>query len=159
VEPARHRRSRFRHSRAVETTGAGRRLHLSGQVGLRPDRSLPGDLDGRLRQCLANIGTALAAAAMTRGDIVEPALFLTQNTPQAVAPCRRIRDAWVGTAPLLYDAILAEARRRGLPRMTVPAGRLTERFLRKRGWRAAPELAAAPGEVAQNRAMALDLPP
>ncbi len=62
-----------------------------------------------------------------------------------------------GTADLLYRAILAAARERGLGRMTVLASRLMERFLLRRGWRAAPELAASLGEIAQNRAMALDL--
>jgi enamine deaminase RidA (YjgF/YER057c/UK114 family) len=89
----------YRYSHAVETTGATRWLHLSGQVGLRPDRSLPDDLDGQLWQCLANIDTALADAGMTRGDIVKLTFFLTQNTPQAVATYRRIRDEWVCSAP------------------------------------------------------------
>lgn len=62
-----------------------------------------------------------------------------------------------GTADLLYRAIQAAARERGLGRMTVLASRLMERFLGRRGWRPAPELAAVLGEVAQNRAMALDL--
>lgn len=64
-----------------------------------------------------------------------------------------------GTAALLYDAILDEARARHLPRMTVLASRLMERFLTKRGWRPAPELAAELGEIPQNRAMSLDLAP
>jgi putative acetyltransferase len=64
-----------------------------------------------------------------------------------------------GTAALLYDAILAEAQARGLPRMTVLASRLMERFLAKRGWRPAPELAEDLGEIPQNRAMVLDIAP
>jgi putative acetyltransferase len=64
-----------------------------------------------------------------------------------------------GTAPRLYDAILAEARARNLPRLTVLASRLMERFLLKRGWRTAPELAAELGEIPQNRAMALEIAP
>lgn len=64
-----------------------------------------------------------------------------------------------GTAARLYDAMLAEARRRALPRMTVLASRLMERFLLKRGWRAAPELAAELGEIPQNRAMLLEIAP
>lgn len=64
-----------------------------------------------------------------------------------------------GTAALLYDAMLDTARSRGLPQMTVLASRLMERFLQKRGWRAAPELAATLGQIPQNRAMALDLSP
>lgn len=64
-----------------------------------------------------------------------------------------------GTAALLYEAILAEARARGLDRMTVLASRLMERFLALRGWRPAPELAEDLGQVPQNRAMRLDLAP
>jgi putative acetyltransferase len=62
-----------------------------------------------------------------------------------------------GTADLLYREILAAARDRGVRRMTVVASRLMQRFLGRRGWHPAPELAAALGETAQNRAMALDL--
>lgn len=64
-----------------------------------------------------------------------------------------------GTADRLYRAILAEAQSRGMRRMTVLASRLMERFLTRRGWRVAPELAAELGEVPQNRAMVLDLDP
>ncbi len=64
-----------------------------------------------------------------------------------------------GTAARLYDAMLDTARARGLPRMTVLASRLMERFLLKRGWRPAPELADDLGEIPQNRAMVLDLAP
>lgn len=63
------------------------------------------------------------------------------------------------TAALLHDAILAEAQRRALPRLTVLASRLMERFLAKCGWRPAPERAAEPGELPQNRAMLPDLVP
>ena len=46
-----------------------------------------------------------------------------------LARCRR-----TGLAALLYDALLAEARRLGLPRLTVKASRLAERFFAKAGW-------------------------
>lgn len=55
------------------------------------------------------------------------------------------------TAALRYDAMLAEGRARRLPRMAVPASRPIERFLSKRGWRAAPEPAAERGEIPRNR--------
>ncbi len=39
-----------------------------------------------------------------------------------------------GLADRLYAQVLAEARRQGMPRMTVWASRLFHRFLRRRGW-------------------------
>lgn len=46
-----------------------------------------------------------------------------------LARCRR-----TGLAALLYANILAEAHRLGLPRLTVRASRLAERFFVKAGW-------------------------
>ncbi len=43
-----------------------------------------------------------------------------------------------GLADALYDAILAEARTRAMPRLTVWASRLAQRFLARRGWQIDP---------------------
>lgn len=40
----------------------------------------------------------------------------------------------LGTAPMLYDRMIAEAQSIGLPRLTTHASHLARRFLERRGW-------------------------
>ncbi len=87
-----------RYSHCALATGASRRLEVSGQVGLRPDGTLPDGLPAQLDQALANVDTALAAAGMGRASLLKLTVYLTQNTPEAVATYRARRDAWVGDA-------------------------------------------------------------
>lgn len=101
-----------RYSHCALVTGATRRLEIAGQVGLRPDGTLPEGLSAQLDQALANVDAALAAAGMERGNLLKVTVYLTQNTPEAVATYRARRDAWVGeatppTATLLIVAGLA----------------------------------------------------
>ena len=88
-----------RYSHAVLTEGAGRWLHLSGQLGLRPDGSLPDGVAAQLDQAFANIGTALADAGMGLEDLVKLTVYLTDGSPEAVSAYRTRRDAWLGDAP------------------------------------------------------------
>jgi enamine deaminase RidA (YjgF/YER057c/UK114 family) len=83
----------------VLTTGAERWLHLAGQIGLRPDRTLPETLEGQIDQCLANIDTALADAGMARADVVKLTFYLTDGAPEAIAAYRARRNAWLGEGP------------------------------------------------------------
>ncbi|MFN3449212.1 MAG: RidA family protein [Roseococcus sp.] len=102
--------SRYSHACLVE--GPGRRLVISGQVGLAPDGSLPATAEGQIRQSLANLRTILAAHAMGVRDLVKITVFLTDAT--LVKPWRALRDeALEGHAPastLLIVAGLADPR-------------------------------------------------
>jgi ribosomal-protein-alanine N-acetyltransferase len=51
-------------------------IFLSGQVGLRPDGSLPPSLAEQSRQAFANIGALLAAHGASPKDIVKLTAFL-----------------------------------------------------------------------------------
>ena len=109
----------YGYSHAVLTGNATRWLHLAGQIGTRPDRSVPEGLAGQLDACFANIDTALADAGMGRADVVKLTVYLTVGTPDAIAIYRERRNAWVGEAPhpaatllivagLAGDGLLAE---------------------------------------------------
>jgi enamine deaminase RidA (YjgF/YER057c/UK114 family) len=102
--------SRYSHACLVE--GPGRRLVISGQVGLAPDGSLPATAEGQIRQALANLRTILAAQGMGVRDLVKITVFLTDAT--LVKPWRALRDeALEGHAPastLLIVAGLADPR-------------------------------------------------
>jgi enamine deaminase RidA (YjgF/YER057c/UK114 family) len=86
--------SRYSHCALAENTS--RRLEISGQVGVRPDGGLPEGLAAQLDQALANVDAAIAAAGMTRADLMKITVYLTENTAQAVQTYRARRDAWVG---------------------------------------------------------------
>jgi len=98
-----------RYSHAVLTTGASRWLHLSGQLGLRPDGSLPDGLEGQLDQAFANVGTALADAGMGLSDLVRLTVYLTDASPAAVAAYRSRRDLWLADAPAPAATLLVVA--------------------------------------------------
>lgn len=63
-----------------------------------------------------------------------------------------------GAAARLYDALLAEARSRGLPRLTTHASHYARRFLERRGWHViAPESVLRHGVRIDRWEMAHDL--
>lgn len=64
------------YTHAIASDGATRWLHLSGQVGLRPDGSVADSALDQCRQSLANIGALLAAGGMAVADIVHMRIFL-----------------------------------------------------------------------------------
>ena len=102
--------SRFSH--AVLATDVRKWLHLAGQVGTRTDGSVAEGMKAQITQCLANVDAGLAAAGMTRADVVKLTFYLTQGSPAAIATYRACRDAWTGAgappaATLLIVAGLA----------------------------------------------------
>ncbi len=60
----------------IEIRGPERMLVLSGQVGMRPDGSVPSDPVAQLDVALANIQHNLAAAQMDAADLVKLTVYL-----------------------------------------------------------------------------------
>lgn len=87
-----------RYSQLALATGATRRLEIAGQVGLHRDGTLADGLAAQLDTAFANIDLALAAADMTRANLMKITVYLTENNPEAIATYRARRDAWVGDA-------------------------------------------------------------
>jgi len=102
--------SRYSHAALIE--GGGRRLVISGQIGVAPDGTiLPGG-EAQIGQALANLGTILAAHGMGPANIVKLGVFLTDR---ALIPAWRAqREGFLGShAPastLLLVAGLADPR-------------------------------------------------
>jgi enamine deaminase RidA (YjgF/YER057c/UK114 family) len=95
-----------RYSQAALIEGEGRRLVVSGQVGLRPDGGLVADPAAQIDQALANLGAVLAAHGMGPANIVKMTVFLTD--PALVGTWRRQRDAFMaGAAPASTLLIVA----------------------------------------------------
>jgi 2-iminobutanoate/2-iminopropanoate deaminase len=102
--------SRYHHAALLE--GSGRRLVMSGQLGLTPEGSLPPEGERQIDHALLNIGTILAAHGMAPHHIVKLTCFLTDRS---LIPAWRLqRDAFfAGHAPtstLLIVAGLADPR-------------------------------------------------
>jgi enamine deaminase RidA (YjgF/YER057c/UK114 family) len=98
-----------RYSQVALAEGATRRLEISGQVGVHPDGSVAEGLADQLDTALANVDRALAAAGMGRANLMKITVYLTENSPEAVATYRRRRDLWVGDAPAPAATLLVVA--------------------------------------------------
>jgi len=101
-----------RYMHAAMITGGGRRLVVSGQVGIAPDGTVPADGAKQVDQALANLGVILAAHAMTPAQIVKVTVFLTDA---ALIPAwRAARGGFFGdhvsASTLLIVAGLADPR-------------------------------------------------
>jgi 2-iminobutanoate/2-iminopropanoate deaminase len=85
-----------RYSQLALAEGAARRLEISGQIGIGIDGTVAAGLAAQLDVALANVDLALAAAGMSRANLLKITVYLTENTSEAVATYRARRDAWVG---------------------------------------------------------------
>ncbi len=102
--------SRYAHAALV--SGPGRRLVISGQVGFTPDGEVSPDGDEQIRQCLRNIGAALAAHDMGPHHVLKLTCFLTDTA--RIPRWREIRGEFFGghacTSTLLVISALADPR-------------------------------------------------
>jgi enamine deaminase RidA (YjgF/YER057c/UK114 family) len=80
--------SRYAHGVAVAPDC--RWLHVSGQVGVRPDGTMPDGAEGQLEQAFANLFAVLAEAGMGKRDLVKLTVLLT--APDQVGLYRVVRD-------------------------------------------------------------------
>ena len=71
-------------------------LYLAGQVGERPDGSLPADVAGQATEVFANIVRALEANGMTPAHLAKITLFVVHG--QSLAGVRAARGAAFGDA-------------------------------------------------------------
>jgi enamine deaminase RidA (YjgF/YER057c/UK114 family) len=87
-----------RYSQLALATNATRRLEIAGQIGNHPDGTLAIGLAAQLDAAFANIDAGLAAADMTRANLMKITVYLTDNSSASVSTYRARRDAWVGEA-------------------------------------------------------------
>ena len=79
-----------RYSQGVSHALDGRRLVISGQIGVRPDGSVVEGLEAQMAQCWDNLIAVLADAGMQVEHLVKVTVFVT--VPGAVAVYRKVRD-------------------------------------------------------------------
>lgn len=85
-----------RYTHAIEVPPGARWLVVSGQVGVAPDGSTPGDIGGQTENCFRNIAAILADAGMSLADVVKLTVFLTGE--DEIAGFRAARDRMIGEA-------------------------------------------------------------
>jgi enamine deaminase RidA (YjgF/YER057c/UK114 family) len=87
-----------RYSQAAEHSLSGRRLMISGQIGIRPDGTLAEGLEAQMEVAWDNLIAILHDAGMAVNDLVKVTVFVTVSG--SVAPYRIVRDAKLaGHAP------------------------------------------------------------
>ena len=93
----------------IEITEPKRWLVMSGQVGMRPDGTLPDDPIEQIRVALDNIRKNLEAAGMGIQDLVKVTVYLVGEIDTAKR--REVMAEWIGEhrpcSTLLYVAALA----------------------------------------------------
>ena len=95
-----------RYSQAIEVPAGLRWLHISGQVGVRPDGTLEQGFSAQAERAWDNLLAILAAAGMGPADVVKANVYLTRGSD--LAESRRIRDAKLaGAAPASTLAVVA----------------------------------------------------
>ena len=87
-----------RYSHGVEHRLGMRRLVISGQVGVRPDGTVPDGLEAQTELALDNLVAVLREAGMDIPDLVKMTTYVT--VPGSAAVFRRVRDRrFAGHAP------------------------------------------------------------
>ncbi|MEO3428754.1 RidA family protein [Pelagibius sp. CAU 1746] len=94
----------------LETPPNARLLHVSGQVGIADDGSVPPDAEGQARIVWRNIEAILESAGMDIGDIVKMTAYLTD--PADLAAYGSVRTAVLGdfrpTSTLVFVSALVK---------------------------------------------------
>ncbi|NQU57280.1 MAG: RidA family protein [Rhodospirillales bacterium] len=78
------------YSLGMEVSGAERWLHLSGQVGVRKDGSIPPDAEGQMEECWAKIFAILDAAGMEKANMIKVTGYVTRSDD--IGLFRQVRD-------------------------------------------------------------------
>jgi enamine deaminase RidA (YjgF/YER057c/UK114 family) len=98
-----------RYVHQIEVTGESRVLFLSGQVGMRPDGSVPDDAVEQLGVALENVMANLQAAGFEPTDLVKLTTYVVGEMDPAGrrGQLDRLLGAHVTTSTLIFVAALA----------------------------------------------------
>jgi len=96
-----------RYHHLVEASGATRLLFLSGQLGIRPDGTVPEEVTAQTAQAFANIDACLAAAGFTRAQVLRLSVFLTEAEYRL--GYMQVRDAWAADPPPASTLLVVKA--------------------------------------------------
>ena len=88
-----------RYSHIAEVTGAQRWVHLAGQVGKRPDDTIPTDVGEQVEVALANILALLAEVGMGPANIVKMVTYLVDAADIPAYREARLKALPAGISP------------------------------------------------------------
>jgi enamine deaminase RidA (YjgF/YER057c/UK114 family) len=97
ITPAGIRPPFARYSHAVEVPAGHRLLFCSGQLGIGPDESVPGTVEGQTERCFENIRAILADAGMDLSHIIRINAFVTGR--EHLKGYMAARDRYVADPP------------------------------------------------------------
>jgi len=87
------------HHATVHPLGNGlKRLVMAGQVGIKPDGTLAGDLAAQIGQAYDNLLAVLASEGMSAADLVKITYFTTDKSAEGLKLSREIRARKLGDA-------------------------------------------------------------
>jgi len=90
-------------------------MYLSGQIGNRPDGTLPADLEGQTRQCMDNIKAEIERLGLTMDDVFKCTIMLADMSQwrafngvylQYFKPDKLPARSAFGTAGLVAGALM-----------------------------------------------------
>lgn len=93
-----------RYVHGVEVPAGARLVVTSGQLGLRPDDSLPETAQEQAEVCFANIAAILADAGMGPADVIRINAFVTDRAH--MAGYMAARDVWLADVDALPASTL-----------------------------------------------------
>lgn len=93
-----------RYAHGVEVPPGARLVVTSGQLGVRPDDTVPDGAEAQARLCLANCAAILAEAGMGPRDVIRINAFVTAR--EHMAGYMAARDAWLADAARLPASTL-----------------------------------------------------
>ena len=67
------------YAQAIETTGASRTLHISGQIPMAADGTVPTEFEDQARRAWQNVEAQLRAADMSLANLVKHTTFLSDR--------------------------------------------------------------------------------
>jgi enamine deaminase RidA (YjgF/YER057c/UK114 family) len=84
------------YSHVVECVGPGRIVYISGQLGVKPDGTMPADFRSQAIQVFENLKNALASVGATFSDVVKMNAYLI-DIKTNIKFHREVRDLYVNT--------------------------------------------------------------
>ncbi|MDB5873636.1 MAG: wecD [Ramlibacter sp.] len=95
------------YSHAVETElRNARQLHVSGQVGVRADGTVPGDFASQCEQAIENVEAVLRSGQMTMADVVRLTYYVVRREDLPMLNEKRMKR-WPGVRPAVTTLLVA----------------------------------------------------
>lgn len=100
------------YNHSIVVTGDHKRVIIAGQVGVKPDGTIPESGNEQIAQVFANLVAILAAHGMTTANLVKTTVFLTERSllPTLRAERGKMMGDVVPASTLLFVSGLADPR-------------------------------------------------